>query len=525
MLTQTHLSIIDSVYHFRRRIPKDLKAVYAPKLEIKFSLKTKDKRKAEQEARIESVKVDQEFEAHRRLLAKPQAPQVLSNEDITRISQQLAYEVLAENDQHRLAGTLGNQSYTEGLDIANDLFKSSYAEGKPKEIHHLVDQILDQHNLIVAKGSESYDKLTLAVLETGLDVLSKVDQRQSGKPVATPLAPMGVEPKASTKANENTLTDILDKWKLEKKPTDKTVAECLSCITKFTKVNDKLTLDLITKSHVVAYKDERVKDGVKYATIKKHLGFIHLLLAYATDNDYIKINPATGVKVAKPKVSTGDRLPFSTSDLNRIFGHKIFTKHELPPMSGKGKQTDSAGEAAYWIPLLALYTGARPSELCQLTKADIQQDSGYWYLDINNTGLKGIKTNSSKRRVPVHPELIRLGFIEYCNKQSAEIFPSLKVDHTGSRYSKFGDWVNGRFLRKDIGITNTDQDFYSFRHTFTDACRNSGIPLEIHNAFTGHSGGTVGSSTSGKGGYGSGYSLKTLGEWMAKLHYDGLKLG
>jgi hypothetical protein len=46
MLTQTHLSIIDSVYHFRRRIPKDLKAVYAPKLEIKFSLKTKYKRKA-----------------------------------------------------------------------------------------------------------------------------------------------------------------------------------------------------------------------------------------------------------------------------------------------------------------------------------------------------------------------------------------------------------------------------------------------------------------------------------------------
>ena len=45
MLTQTHLPLIDSVYHFRRRIPKDLVAVYAPTLEIKFSLKTKEKRK------------------------------------------------------------------------------------------------------------------------------------------------------------------------------------------------------------------------------------------------------------------------------------------------------------------------------------------------------------------------------------------------------------------------------------------------------------------------------------------------
>jgi hypothetical protein len=69
MLTQTHLTLIDGTDHFHRRIPKDLLAVYAPKLSIKFSLKTKDKRKAEQQARIETVKVDQEFEAHRRQLA------------------------------------------------------------------------------------------------------------------------------------------------------------------------------------------------------------------------------------------------------------------------------------------------------------------------------------------------------------------------------------------------------------------------------------------------------------------------
>jgi hypothetical protein len=98
--TQTHLSQIDGIYQFRRCIAKDLLAVYVPKLEIKFSFKTKDKRKAEQQlTRIESVKIDQELETYRRQLAKPQEPQVLSNEDLNSISQQIAYEVLAENDQ------------------------------------------------------------------------------------------------------------------------------------------------------------------------------------------------------------------------------------------------------------------------------------------------------------------------------------------------------------------------------------------------------------------------------------------
>jgi|GEM_PF-4810319 len=47
MATQIHLASIDGVYHYRRRIPKDLLALHAP-AGNKISLKTKDKRKAAQ---------------------------------------------------------------------------------------------------------------------------------------------------------------------------------------------------------------------------------------------------------------------------------------------------------------------------------------------------------------------------------------------------------------------------------------------------------------------------------------------
>ena len=41
-------------------------------------------------------------------------------------------------------------------------------------------------------------------------------------------------------------------------------------------------------------------------------------------------------------------------------------------------------EAAYWLPLLALYTGARLEELGQLRKKDIKESNGIWYINITD---------------------------------------------------------------------------------------------------------------------------------------------
>lgn len=522
MATQTHLASIDGVYHYRRRIPKDLIAIYSPKREIKFSLKTKDKRKAEQLARIESVRVDQEFSLHRAKLNQKDLPHTLTKEDIATLTQNFFQEVLLDDDERRKNGQI-DEAYLEGLEEARYIYKENYAEGHKGNISNIVNYALDEHGLNVSTQSQGYRDLTFAFIETGLKALKIIEQRQQGELIETPPAPKKMTLGSSYNPNKVTLLDILDKWKLEKTPAEKTINEWKLCIDKFEKINGQdLSIDQITKSHVVAFKDERVKDGVKWATTKKHLGIIHSLLQYASNNAYIQFNPATGVKVVKPKVSEDSRLPFSIENLNKIFSHPIFKDKLLPPMSGKGRQTDAAGEAAYWLPLLSLYTGARPNELCQLTKADVLQEVGYWMISINNYGRKTIKTESSKRKVPLHPELIRLGFTDYCKKQTDYLFPLLKTDNNGNRYSKFGDWANSRLLRKECGFTTKTLDFYSFRHTFRDACRNSEIPQEIANAFMGHAGNSVGSNTSGQGGYGLGYSAKTLSEWMSKLSYEGL---
>ena len=56
-----------AVYYHRAAIPKDIADTY-PKTEETFSLKTKDHAEALRRVRIEAVRVDEKFEAHRRRL-------------------------------------------------------------------------------------------------------------------------------------------------------------------------------------------------------------------------------------------------------------------------------------------------------------------------------------------------------------------------------------------------------------------------------------------------------------------------
>lgn len=98
---------------------------------------------------------------------------------------------------------------------------------------------------------------------------------------------------------------------------------------------------------------------------------------------------------------------------------------------------DPEGDALYWLPIVGLYTGARPRELCQLNpQCDFGTADGIPYLDFDNTSPAGkgvVKTVKSgeARRIPLHPELVRLGFLEYLTRMknggADRMFPTSRV--------------------------------------------------------------------------------------------------
>lgn len=148
--------------------------------------------------------------------------------------------------------------------------------------------------------------------------------------------------------------------------------------------------------------------------------------------------------------------------------------------------------AWFWVPILGLFTGARIEELVQLCIGDVKWDANVecHYLDINNRDGKSIKNKNSIRKIPLHPQVIELGFLDYvsdvreCGFTTTGLFPYLQSD----KYGRYSSSTSKHFLRylRSINILDSSRVFHSFRHTVGTQLRNCGVQSEIRHSLLGH---------------------------------------
>jgi integrase len=114
---------------------------------------------------------------------------------------------------------------------------------------------------------------------------------------------------------------------------------------------------------------------------------------------------------------------------------------------------------------------------------DVRQTKiGTWHVDIaafvddeepsTSTANKTLKTATSRRRIPVHPELLAIGFLDLLKGKAAtsRLFPGLKPDQYGNLATYALRRFRETFLPEAITL-QPRQSFYSFRHSFRDALR------------------------------------------------------
>lgn len=491
-------------YRVQKKIPKDCLEHFNGKTILYHQTGTANKKEATKVAWQWLALQEQEFER----LRNPEKPlkSDMSLAEMQAIVDKMVYSRIASDGAIRSLGFYAKDvhlraSHQHRLMRDEEDVHNALAFGDYEAIEGQARVWLKGHGYELPKDSPEF-RTYLSLFADGMARVNEAKrERLKGKLVE--------EPKAPTPASTETLSSLIPIWQREVFPKPRSVEEWELAVRLFTEANGLLTINQIEKRHIVAFKDKRLEDGLSPATVTKQLGALHSLLQIAMDRDMLTVNVAAGVRIKGTKVSS-DRLPYSIDDLNNIFSSPIYTQG-LRPKPG-------AGEASYWIPLIALYTGARLNEIGQLTRDDIRQTGDVWYFHISNEADgSSVKTNSSKRDVPIHPELIRLGFLEYAQShpQGYSIFPLLKGAKGRQLTYNFSKWW-GRWARETLGITDRRKVFHSFRHAFKDACRNSGIPKDVNDAFTGHAGSDVGST------YGVGHSVKTLGDAMGRVRYEGL---
>jgi integrase len=316
-------------------------------------------------------------------------------------------------------------------------------------------------------------------------------------------------------------TDIVKKLAAERKITDKTKEAYRAVAEWFYERVGRIPVDRIKRADVLTFKNKLSDEGQSAANINTKLSRVRSLLQWAMDNQFASENVAKGISIKVANKADTERLPFDLAALRAIFESPVYASGERP-VQGKG-------DTAYWLPLLALFTGARLEELGQLRTCDVLRRD---YLDqegkersswiIRITAAAGrLKNASSERVVPLHTELQRLGFLRLVESAKASgherVFPLLTPGPFGRRTHKWGQWF-GSYLREVCLVQNRRMTFHSFRHAFIDYARQPGIPEGVQRKLAGHKGKGVHDD------YGEGYLLHWLVEAMALYRVPGLKL-
>lgn len=504
---QTHLTRrAGGRYYLRRRIPLDLLEHFKPRKEITKALGTSERREAEKRVRVLSAQLDAEFDSIREKLraagmqksakgqiqgagAGPSAEPAVSNQT-DKLPPPLAIPPT-------LSDPLSRDVTTEILVILAQLrHKRTKAEAKGPEA--LKDFIAWERFSMTASenvlsGTEESSKPLWwheANIAARRQFFGNGDSSAIAMPAQTQQPGYTHAAQGRTSNNSITLDALIPLWERDKNPRDpKTVAKTRLVVRRFTEKFSSLPVQEITRRHCIEFRDVLLAEGQSIANVNNYLPRLSALLNVAHDRDYIPQNPATRLTL---KDSGKKRYPFDIHALVKIFTSSIYLQAERPKAG--------AGEAAYWLPLLALFTGARVEELAQLHPNDVRSESydddtgnrvAAWVINITGAGDgQEVKNAGSVRIIPVHADLIRLGFIEFVEERQYKprIFYELRADITGRESGTWSKWF-GRWLRKQCSVTDKRMVFHSFRYTFKDLCRDAEIEEAVHDAFTGHAGG------------------------------------
>jgi integrase len=536
-------------YYARVKVPERLQAAVARVLDqgkdrqtfLKKSLGTKDLKAANVRAKPILAGFDRVFGEAEQLLAARPMRESLSAAEIKRMSEIYYAGMLDGDETTRREGTgseplfqsIAAQLRAAGIEpktpfsigalpeaglSAREVYKraeqlswelpvvaDALARGNTAIIREELDALLDTYQINLDPKCDAYRRLAMAVLSAHVKALRGIERRNGGEPVDTPPIP---EVLGEPGAAGGSLRDAFAGWDKERSRPEDTVSEYKRAVEMFIQLHGDLPVAALKKSHARLYREAlqevpRRRSGdllkaslpelsawgrkhpdvprVSAGTVNKQLGAVQAIAVWGYANGVIPEDAAWADPFAKMRLQgeESERTSFESPDLQRLFAAPVFTQHEYPE--------GGRGPAAYWLPLLTMFNGARQAELAGLTVADVQQEpvtsTPLLYITAQASRGKKLKTKSSRRVVPIHAQLVRLGFLKFVEDvrkrdgEKAFLFPLLAVDKGRAGVKAYSKWF-GRYLRAQ-GVIDTAKVFHSFRHGFKDALRQGKVSQEI----------------------------------------------
>ena len=255
-------------------------------------------------------------------------------------------------------------------------------------------------------------------------------------------------------------------------------------------------------------------------TLEKRRGYLSKFFDWARQaGKYQRDNPVSQQMATKAEMND-QRTPwaeFDDGDIKALFCADYPQKMDKPDF--------------YWLPLMALFSGARLGELARLELSTFREVDG-----VKCYRIQDGKTLESRRTVPIHSQLLALGLWDYTQALSAKgetfLIPHRPQDPAGTpkrerknHPEKMAGRQWGLWVEK-CGLTDKTKVFHSFRSTaITDLRNTEANPAAIKRS-VGHTTPDMGGAHAG---YVRGIALKNLQKAVEHLthqqvNFEALKL-
>lgn len=225
---------------------------------------------------------------------------------------------------------------------------------------------------------------------------------------------------------------------------------------------------------------------IQRSTQKKHLQAIMAFFNWAVEAKEIEANPFRFIEGSRYRDDGAPKKErFSPQDLEAIF-HRTHVARFTEPHK-------------FWVPLIGLFSAMRVNEICQLFAADVQTETvvdpdghrheiAFFNISDAREG-QSVKSVHSRRLIPIHSTLIKLGFLQYVAdvraSGSVHLFPGLTWGQGGPG-RVVSRWFN-KHLRKRCGVLDKTKSLHSLRHTVTTHADRARVPDSIIRTINGHS--------------------------------------
>lgn len=476
-----HVSLRENSYHFRLRVPKNIRGKFEYKgnypNEVTKTLDTSDYKTAKTKAaevylyfqRLFAaceIEKDQKAPSHNQLILEDMGDNdmmliILQWLAISRTSQEEAII----NDPNTYTGEkleekVQDLKYDIGV-YKNDLFNKHYETCRP-----LAERLLHQNAVKFNSRSSRFKKfkrwLTEAVIEDyyiGIEQIQnnpppsffnerfdstkyeKIGQKEKGMSLGEVIQKFQNDPQenwqGSTKARNISGLELIEDFygpaTLISDIKRDEFGKFQSFLTTLPKsVRARYPRNKYTLKEAIALQRSKDVPLIRSTQRGNYLKMLKRLLTYAYDQELIDRNPVSKFKFVKDYNDIYTRLPLPDEYLIKfITDTPLYTGCKNPTARALEKGTlIPKDHYRFWVPLLSLWTGMRAGECVQLFKSDIGKEGDIDVIYIrpnkednqsdsegNKAYLKRVKNKGSIRFVPIHPTLKKLGFLNFVERQ------------------------------------------------------------------------------------------------------------